>query len=472
MISPRLNKTIASGLLVAVAFTALAHGAVEAWSTAVFESLILCLMFLWVVKCVLDKRVELKIPLTAYPIGAFLMFGLIQSIALTDGSGNLISLSSDIEATRYAVKVIFFLFVAHLIAANFLAAEERLPTLIKFLTIFGFALAVFGLVQYFAGNSKLYWIKTAPTSASWVHGPFVNHNHFAGYMELIIPIPVALALTGALKEIRPFLVFAAAVMTIATIATASRGGIIGLTGGLLFTLTAVLYYARRKKSSDQEAVRPLLGWRNVGSLATIIFIIAAIFVGTLWVKPDVNRLIENNLTSNNREAETFESSRGWIWRNSLHIFQNNPVFGAGLGTFETVLPKYSESFPAAPNGKLYVFERSHNDYLQILADTGLVGGAIALWFMLIIIYIIKQSLRFSRAPFDRGVTIGSGAAVISLLIHSIFDFNLQITSTALLFLVLTAVSSHLSDTNARKYKQKRSGKTRSRINDNFERQPK
>ena len=445
----RLDKVIAGGLFTAVAFTALSHGAVEAWSIALFELLILLLMFLWVIKSIYDKRVELTVPMTVYPIAAFLVLGVIQSIAITDSNRNLSSLSFDFESTRYAVKVLFFLFVSHIIAAKFFSTRERQETLIKFLTIFGFALAVFGLIQYFAGNGKLYWIKPASTSSSWVHGPFTNHNHFAGYMELIIPIPIALILTGTVRETRMLFGFAAVLMTIATVATVSRGGIISLTVGLLFVTVAGFNYTRRKKLLNQNyesydnIPQPLLNWSTIRNLASTLLIIGAIFIGILWVGLDANRLIDNSLMSESEKAETFESSRGWIWRNSFIIFRNNPISGAGLGTFETVFPKYSEGFPADPYGRLYIFDRAHNDYIQILSDTGLIGGIIALWFIITILFTITQSLR-SNEPFSAGLAIGCSAAVVSLLTHSIFDFNLQLPSTALLFLILTAILTNLS----------------------------
>lgn len=438
----RFDNFIGVGLLAAVAFTALAHGAVEAWSVAIFELLVLLLLFLWAIKSFTEKRLEVKIPLTALPLAAFCLFGLIQSISFADENGQINSLSFDPEATKSTVKILFFLLVAHIIAANFFRSREKQRKLIVFLTIFGFALAVFGLLQYFTWNGNLYWLRPALVTTKGVIGPFVNHNHFAGYLELIVPLPIALIVTGAIDRNKILYGFAAVIMAIALAASLSRGGIISLASGLAFIVVAGFAFARRKKRWDEDD--DFAGNFDRSSLlnfGAVALIICAVLVGTFWVANTavIERLTKNNLVSAEEKAETFENSRGWIWKNSWTIFRMNPVSGVGMGAYETAYPQYSSE----NNGLSQVIDRAHNDYLQVLSDTGLIGGAIALAFLVMLLIFINQSLR-THDKFRAGLAIGCGSAIFSLLVHSIFDFNLQIPSTSLLFLVLTAVSVNLS----------------------------
>src|SRR4030095_9092399 len=86
---------------------------------------------------------------------------------------------------------------------------------------------------------------------------------------------------------------------------------------------------------------------------------------------------------------------------------------------------------------------AHNDYLQVLSDGGVVGGAIALWFLAVMARGMAQAARASNA-FMRALGVGSAAGIFALLVHSIFDFNLQIPSNALLFLVLSAIVLRIS----------------------------
>lgn len=446
MTSVRVDNAIAVGLLAAVVFTALAHGAVEAWSVAVFEILILLLMLLWTVKSLLEKRFELKVPLTAFPLAAFFLFGLIQCISVTNADGQTQSLSFDVEATRSSVKILFFLIISHLIAANFFKTRERMQKLVTFLTIFGFALAIFGLLQYFTWNGNIYWLRPALVTTKGVIGPFVNHNHFAGYLELIVPLPIALIVTGAVNKNRLLYGFAAVMMAIAQAASLSRGGIISLVSGLLFIVIAGISYMRRAGNSVPEtefgggfpANSKQSSLFNFGAVALII---GAVFFGALWIGNNsiVERLTKNNVVGTDEKAESFETSRGWIWNNTITMFQMNPVVGVGMGAFETAYPQYSSD-----NSSLTLtVDRAHNDYLQILSDTGLIGGAIALWFIVTLIFAVGRSLG-SCEPLRAALAIGSGAAIFSMSVHSVFDFNLQLPSTALLFLILTAVSVNLS----------------------------
>src|SRR5262249_37041487 len=118
------------------------------------------------------------------------------------------------------------------LAANFLTGAGRLLTLTRFFTCFGAALGIFGLVQYFSGTSSVYWLRHAEASA---FGPFFNRDHFAGYMELLIAIPVALIVTRYIHGEKRFAYGIAAIfMGIAAIFTLSRGGMISIIAEMIF----------------------------------------------------------------------------------------------------------------------------------------------------------------------------------------------------------------------------------------------
>jgi O-antigen ligase len=421
-----LDKAIVCGLLATVVFTTLALGTVEAWSVAIFELIVVVLMLLWAAKVIVEKRLEIRIPPAALPLGALLLVGLAQSIALTGSSGQTSSLSMDVEATRGAVAVIFFLFVSFLIAANFFDTPQRLRTLANFLIIFGLALAVFALVQHFTWEGKLYWVRPASSAGAGTGGPFVNRNHFAGYMEMLIPIPVALALSRATRgETRVFYGFAAAIMSIAEAASLSRGGMVSLAAGLLF-LAAISAWRSRDGSHPERkysfSLRPAF---------LVVVMLGAIAAGVVWVGADfdiLKRITHDPLTTSSA------TDRRGVWGDTLMIFGAHPILGTGLGAFETVYPIYGRG-----DGS-FVIQFAHNDYLQVLSDSGIVGGAIALWFIIVIARAVMQVTR-SADPFLRALGLGSAAGVFALLVHSLFDFNLQIPSNALLFLLLAAIVS-------------------------------
>jgi hypothetical protein len=156
-----LENAIVVGLMAAIVFTTLALGTVEAWSVAIFELIILVLVLLWAIKAILDKHLEIKFPPAALPLGALLLLGLAQSISVTGSDGQTRSMSMDGEATRGAVLMIFFLFLAFLIAANFFDRFDRIRTMAYFLTLFGLTLAVFAMIQHFTWEGKMYWFRSS-----------------------------------------------------------------------------------------------------------------------------------------------------------------------------------------------------------------------------------------------------------------------------------------------------------------------
>lgn len=121
------------------------------------------------------------------------------------------------------------------------------------------------------------------------------------------------------------------------------------------------------------------------------------------------------------------------------MFGAHPILGVGLGAFETVYPIYGRG-----DGS-FVIEFAHSDYLQVLSDSGVVGGALALWFIIVIFRSVAAAVK-SRDPLVSGFALGGGAGIFAILVHSLFDFNLQIPSNSLLFLVLCAVVSGIGAT--------------------------
>ena len=448
--SDLFDKSIAAGLLATIAFTTLAHGAVEAWSVAIFESLILILLLLWTIRGAFQKRLEIRIPATALPLAAMLIYAIVQSIVVTGSDGHKTSLSVDAEATGGAATILFFLLAAHILAANFFTTRERFRMLANFLIVFGLAFAVFALLQHWTWNGSFFWLRATRAGGGMVTGSFVNHNHFAGLMELLIPLPAALVLANVVKNRRVLYALAATMMTIAALMALSRGGMISLAVGGAFVFGVAVYRSSRRHSDERffdaeideidEAKR--LPWYF--NLAGAGVIAAAIAVGTLLVgsEPVLNRLTNNSVVQSSEQAQSFDNARGWMWRNSWAIFRANPITGIGFGAYETAFPNYSDGDGIRQYGKQFIFDRAHNDYLQILTDTGLIGAGIFLWFVVALIISVRRALRVRNA-FGGALAVGWSAAIVALAVHSFFDFNLQLPAIALVFLIVAAAISNL-----------------------------
>jgi O-antigen ligase len=428
-----MDKAIAVGLIILTVFTALAHGIVEPWSELLFEVMVVALILMWVVKTIIDKRLTLVIPEPVWPLAAFIVFGLAQSVAWYDGAGTRQSLSLDVEATRGTVMILLCLLACSLLAANFLTSPERLHALAQFLIIFGGAVGIFGIVQHFAWSGSVYWLR--PTGLS-PFGPFFNRDHFAGYIELFFAIPIALIATRHVHgEGRLLYGVVAMMMGLATVFTLSRAGVISLLAEMIFLVALSFRHYRSVRDNHGRGKGEMM----VG-LAAAAVITVAVIAGVIWIgaEPIINRIATGDPNSSDmRNAQTFYSVRGEIWEDTLALIRHHPLTGVGLGAFETAYPIYAKD-----TGMRWIVAEAHNDYLQILADAGVVGAALALWFIVTIFRAVARGVR-SRDRFRAGFALGAGAGLFGMLVHSVFDFNLHLPSHALLFLLLSTVVSHL-----------------------------
>ena len=224
---------------------------------------------------------------------------------------------------------------------------------------------MFGLTQSFTSDgTRVYWFRQLTQSTAF--GPFINRHHFAGYMELAIALPLGLLFSGAIESYkRPLYAFAAMMMGVALIMTNSRGGIISLAAEILFLVVVAgpgLRHGERRPRAQRIRSALLRAGLAFGLIAVLIG-------GTIAVGgSDVfTRLLG---TAN---ADDPTTGRAHFWSVTLDVIKAYPIVGSGLGSFSVIYTRYDSR-----NG-FYRLEQAHNDYLQTLADGGIVGVACWDW---------------------------------------------------------------------------------------------
>lgn len=438
-----IDRIIVIGLMGLIVGATLAFGAVEPWSLAMLETLVITLLVIWGIRSALLGELKIIIPSTALPILALLILALAQDLFF----------SLDAEATRLAAELLLILFIAFLLFSNFLAAPRTLPWLRNFLIFFGLAMAIFGLIQHFTWNGKFFWVVKLRMQPPSPFGPFVNHNNFAGFLEMIAPFPMVLILRRVVRGGLALLYgFAAAMMGLAIVLSLSRGGMLSFVASLMFVVvfgfntsrsrsaavSATQAHSRNRRSRSSFPI-PITASR----IFAIVLMVFTIGVGAWWIGVDpLVRSVEKSelsldATGDHPGKETFYQSRGWIWRDTAAMIRSHWVTGVGLGAFPTAYPIYSAS-----NGAT-VTSQAHNDYLQIMADAGIFGAIIALWFIFLIARDTVRALRRGNQMMA-ATALGAASGVFALMVHSLFDFNLQIPSNTLLFLALTACVSRIA----------------------------
>jgi O-antigen ligase len=130
-----------------------------------------------------------------------------------------------------------------------------------------------------------------------------------------------------------------------------------------------------------------------------------------------------------RAGDVLLARRTTMFRGAWHVFLDHPIQGSGLGTFVAVYPRYETGY----DGK--VVDHAHNDYVEILAETGILGGLCCAAFLWILFREARKNFEAEQGHFSRALHAGAITAVGGLLLHSFVDFNLHIPSNALLFLL-------------------------------------
>jgi O-antigen ligase len=417
---------------------------VHYWALGLFNLGGLAILILWIADGWRLGNVRVSRNLLQLPLLGVVLLGVIQMLPLRDGSGGLLrTLSFDPNSTKRVVVQLASLLVYFAATLVFVDTPHRLHVLVRTIMIFGFFLAIFGLTQSFTSPTKVYWMRELNQSTAF--GPFINRHHFAGYMELTIALPLGLLLAGAIDKQKWLLyLFLAGLMGIALVMTASRGGIISLVAEILFLVIVTAIWRRhgerRRVGSRMKGIAT-----RAGLAAALIF---GLFLGVMLLGGEfsLTRFID---TVNTDDPTT---GRAHFWSVTLDMIKANPVVGTGLGAYGVMYTRYDTR-----NG-LYRLEQAHNDYLQVFSDAGVVGGALALAFVVLLFYRGFVRAR-SRDNFRRGVALAALGGCFGVLVHSFFDFTLHTTSNALLFLVLAALATlngRVEDAPRRRHRRKSS----------------
>jgi O-antigen ligase len=438
--SYRIRHTLASRfafltICVAIILSALAFGTVHPWSQALFFLGGIGIITLWLIDSWTLGSLRISRNILQLPLLGMVVLGLVQLLPLrqpdnpVNSSFPLVkSLSLDPYSTRIVVVQVVTLLIYFAATLVFTDTPKRLRLLVRTITIFGFLLAIFGMTQSFTSPTKVYWVRELSQSTAF--GPFINRHHFAGYMELALAIPLGLIFSGSVDKDKRFIYFfAAGLMGIALVMTNSRGGVISLVAEIIFLVATMGLQRRRKKKRETAKKKPrLISAAIKAGLA--LTLIVALFGGVVLMGGEdaLSRLVG----SVNTDDPT--TGRAHFWSVTTEIIKTHPLIGTGLGAFSVVYTGYDSR-----NGR-YRLEQAHNDYLQVLSDGGIVGGALGLFFI-VGLFRMGFARRESTDDFRRGVATGALAGCFAVLVHSFFDFTLHTPSNALLFLVLAALAT-------------------------------
>lgn len=399
------------GAIAVMLFGPIAFGAVEPWAMYIVHIGSVVVFLLWLASVMLEPKPIVEFQFVHVPTIIFAAIVIFQIITIRSGYRH----ETVTEFMNYVAYGLIFL-----ISTQLFRREREVRSLLLSLAVLGFLLAVVGSVQEFTAQGKLYWIRT-PQNPAGTFGPYANRNHYAGVMEMLFPFALLGALKPNLENSKRIVLGFAALLMIATVfLCGSRGGFISVAFQMIFLAVLVLW-----RSRHMSLILTL----------TLAFVLTGAF-GT-WLGSDklIGRL------GDYKNGSTF--SRVQVVKDGVAMFQQHPWTGWGLGNFPIVYPKF-RTFAT----DLFVNE-AHNDFVQLLVETGLLGFGAGLLLLAIVFRRGFQQLRNADYGTWRTAAIAASlAGIVGITIHSLFDFNLQIPANALLFYVLCAVAGTVSDSGA------------------------
>ena len=303
------------------------------------------------------------------------------------------------------------------VAVSAFDTPERLRGLAGSLAMAGCAIALLGVAQYLSASAKLYWIWELDNGGR-IFGPYVNRNHFAGLMELWCPLALGMALLPHNSLFRRWFWGAMAlIMGGAVVLSGSRGGTLSIAVAIVvFTL---LITAQRR-----------------GRRAVLGLVVAMILVGGLVLVLDQGEALERYkeiLKPNQIIQEDAASHRLTAWRDTLTLFRQHWILGGGLESFATMFP----SVRTFATDKIW--SHAHNDFLQFMAETGLVGAALGIWVLVAGGKAAAGNLIHNSATSTGSILAGMASGCAGIMAHGWLDFNFHIPANAANFAVLAAV---------------------------------
>jgi O-antigen ligase len=394
----------------------LALGGVGELEFAIIQALTCAVMLVWGARVWLAGRPRLFWPPICWAVLAFALYTIARYLAAD------IEYIARLEMMRALVYA--FLFFAIL---NNLQRQETIQIISFTLLFLAMGISFYAIYQFLTDSTRV-WNLVSP----YLHrgsGTYFSPNHLGGFLEMLLPLGLAYTLTGRVKPVtRILLGYASLVVLGGIVVTVSRGSWISA-GVALLLFFCVLMFQRRHRL-------PALALLGALVLGGVYF-----FPKTYHFERRLNQLVSPG-------GKVDDDMRFALWQPAYKMWRDNFWWGVGPAHFDTRFRKYR------PEGVQLAPDRAHNDYLNTLADYGLVGTVLVASAWGLLGWGIAQTWRAVRlSSGDLGGKSGSNKfafmlggtlGLTAILLHSVVDFNMHIPANAILAVTMMAlITSHL-----------------------------
>ncbi len=374
------------------------------------------------------------LPLSVVETISPMRVALFQEILGSSGPiGPTQPLTVNSHATQQALLKLICYFLVFLLAIRHYRLHRKPTLLVGTLIAIGLFQAVYGSIQYLTGWNYIFTYENIyyPDAAT---GTYINKNHFAGLLEMVLPflfagllfrIParqnrarswwVEVILSPLSSHfLRDLLLFA--ILVIGLVLSRSRMGISAALAGLILVTFLVFLRTRRQ---------------SLLLVALLILAVPVAYSAWIGLGPVVERFEALG------RPEALEQDRLPIWRDTQLLIRDFPLLGTGLGTYRWANSHYQTD-------KLqYIIEHAHSDYLEFASEIGIPAMALLFAGLWILVIRVARHALVAERSHEKSLAAGCAGALLAILVHGLVDFNLQIPANAYLFAWIAGTATAL-----------------------------
>jgi O-antigen ligase len=391
----------------------LATGAVRPLPFLIIQGLTLGVLGLWIARLWLDARPRLLWPPICWAVVAFTLYAI----------GRYLTADIEYVARQELIHILVYAFL-FLAVLNNLYRQESIQIIACTLVFLAMAISFYAIYQFLTHSNRVWNITVhADYGAS---GTYISRNHLGGFLEMLLPLGLAYTLTSRLKPVvKVFLGYASLVILAGIAVTISRGTYASTGLAMLLFFGALLLHRKYR----------------MPSLVLLLVLLAAgayFLPKSFPVRVRFTRMVEG---ASRVETDT----RFMLWHAAVQVWQENVWWGVGPAHYDY---RFRQFRPVEIQLRPCW---AHNDYLNALAEWGVVGTTlVASAWALLSLGILKTWPFVRGSPCDLGpdrgsnkfaFVIGGATGLAAILAHSVVDFNMHIPANAILAIVLMALLS-------------------------------